>query len=117
MKKKNNFIFEVLMNTVTFENLPKKCFFFKGKVNVYKVTEIKNFILEKFNDQFEKKTDWFIDLSAISHIDVAAVQLLISLNIFIKKNGGNLYFVNKTEHLDNLLEMLSISKFNVANEL
>ena len=90
------------MSIVTYEN---KTFKFTGKLTIYKVSELKNKILEGYNAEAAKESDFFLDLSGVEAIDAAVLQLLLALKQLVKNGKGNLKLKASTQTFDSLLDL------------
>ncbi len=93
------------MAIISYEN---KTFKFTGKLTIYKVSELKNKLLEGYNSEASKGVDFFLDLSAIESIDAAVLQLLISLKNLVKNGKGNLKLKASSQTFDSLLELFGM---------
>lgn len=93
------------MTLLLYEN---KTFKFTGKLTIYKVTELKNKIIEFYNAEQVKEGDFFLDFSSAEVIDASVLQLLISLKILIKNGNGNLKLKVSSQIFDTVLEVFSI---------
>ncbi|WGL60062.1 STAS domain-containing protein [Pigmentibacter sp. JX0631] len=93
------------MTILTFEN---NTFKLSGKLTIYKVSELKNKLLEAYNKETKKDADFFLDLSAVEAIDAAVLQLLISLKLLIKNGKGNLKLKVSTQTFDSLLDLFGM---------
>jgi anti-anti-sigma regulatory factor len=66
------------MSIVIYEN---KTFKLSGKLTIYKVSELKNKLLEAYNGESAKESVFFLDLSAVESVDAAILQLIFSLKL------------------------------------
>jgi len=93
------------MTIMTYE---KNTFKLTGKLTIYKVSELKNKLLEAYNGEAKKDADFFLDLSAAEAIDAAVLQLLLSLKILIKNGKGNLKLKVSSQTFDSLLDLFGM---------
>jgi anti-anti-sigma factor len=93
------------MAIMAYEN---KTFKFSGKLTIYKVSELKNKLLEGYNSEASKEGDFFLDLSGVESIDAAVLQLLIALKNLVKNGKGNLKLKESSQTFDSLLELFGI---------
>ena len=94
-----------MANIVTYEN---KIFKLSGKLTIYKVSEMKNKILEAYNSESAKEGDFFLDLSGSESIDSAALQLLIAFKNLVKNNKGDLKIKSSSQNFDSLIELFGM---------
>jgi len=97
------------MSIVTYEN---RTFTFTGKLTIYKVSELKNKMLEAYNNEAKKDGDFFMNLSAVENVDAAVLQILISLKNTIKNGKGNLKLKASCQTFDSLLDLFGIPADN-----
>lgn len=93
------------MTIITYE---KNTFKLTGKLTIYKVSELKNKLLEAYNSEAKKDADFFLDLSAVEAIDAAVLQLLLSLKLLIKNGKGNLKLKVSSQTFDSLLDLFGM---------
>ncbi len=93
---------------MTILSYEKKTFKLAGKLTIYKVSELKNKLLEAYNGEAKKDADFFLDLSAVEAIDAAVLQLLLSLKILVKNGKGNLKLKVSTQTFDSLLDLFGM---------
>ncbi|KAB8033341.1 STAS domain-containing protein [Fluviispira multicolorata] len=85
-----------------------RTFTFTGKLTIYKVSELKNKIIEGYNSEATKSGDFFIDMSAVEAVDAAVLQLLVALKNTIKGSQGNLKIKSSAQTFDSLLDLFGI---------
>ena len=57
-----------------------------------------------FNEQMEEGiTDFVIDLTGLQHVNSSGLGVLITLLIKARKKGGELYLVNPSDYIRNLM--------------
>ncbi|APJ03908.1 STAS domain-containing protein [Silvanigrella aquatica] len=93
------------MAIMAYEN---RTFKLTGKLTIYKVSELKNKLLEGYNGEAKKDGDFFLDLSAAESIDGAVLQLLIALKTLVKNGKGNLKLKVSCQPFDSLLEVFGM---------
>ncbi|BBH53361.1 STAS domain-containing protein [Fluviispira sanaruensis] len=94
-----------MSSLVTYAN---RTFTFTGKLTIYKVSELKNKILEGYNGEATKAGDFFLDLTAVETVDAAVLQLLISFKNMLVKAQGNLKLKASAQTFDSLLDLFGM---------
>jgi ABC-type transporter Mla MlaB component len=85
-----------------------RTFFFKDKISIYKVSEIKKLLLQFYNAESNKEGKFYLDLSQTESIDSAALQILISLKRTIENGKGKLEIKKGCQTFDSLIDLLGM---------
>ena len=93
------------MSIMVYEN---KTFKLSGKLTIYKVSELKNKLLEAYNGESAKESVFFLDLSAVESVDAAVLQLIFSLKLTIQKGKGELKVKKSCPTFDSLFEVFGM---------
>jgi anti-sigma B factor antagonist len=76
-------------------------------MTIYTAMEIK----AKFMDMLKKDFEVELDLSRVAEIDTAGLQLLIMAKREFQSSGGNLYLVNHSQAVYEVLDMCNMIQF------
>lgn len=79
-----------------------------GELSIYIVNELKNKLTEFLS---EKDTELYLDLSGVSRVDTAGIQLLIAVKIQAGKVNKKLHFLNHSEELISSIDLYGLMSF------
>ncbi len=94
---------------MSFLNYSNKTFFLKGKISIYKVSEIKRKIIENYYLEENKAVAFYLDLSEIESIDVSVFQLILAFKNSVEANKGTLEITKSSQAFDALMDLLGLS--------
>lgn len=83
-----------------------------GELTIYSA----NSILEQLDKNFLREKDLLLDLSKVSEIDTAGIQLLLVLNNHIKEKQNSFIIEKSSTCIDNAMTQLNLFKF-IDNEV
>lgn len=87
----------------------ERTFKFIGKLTIYKVSEIKKILQEKYNLEQNKADKFYLDFSEVESIDTSVLQVLIALRNSVEIGKGKIEIKKSCQALDSVLDLLGLS--------